>query len=169
MKPDHFKVLAVALLVAALAAIGVTQTVKHVHMRRDGMFGEGMFGGPMLGFLAHKLDLTDAQRAQVKEIMAKEKPAVQPLMLQLAQSHQQMRQLVMSTGFDEVKVRELATQQTQTMTELTVQRARVESELLQVLTPDQKNTLTAILNRHEQRLMNHMQRPAQGPSQTQSQ
>ena len=79
----------------------------------------------MMGFLARKLDLTDSQQAQVKEIMAKEKPSFQPLMLQMAQNRQQMRQLIMSTAFDEGKARELATQQTQTVTELTVQRARV--------------------------------------------
>lgn len=167
MKSSYFKVLAVALLVAVVAAIGVSQTVKRAHMRADGMFGGPMLGGHMLGYLAHKLDLTDAQQAQVKEILAKEKPAFQPLMLQMAQNHQQMRQLVMANGFDETKVRELASQQTQTMTELTVQRARVESELFQVLTPDQKTKLTAIIVQHEQRFMNHMQGQGQGQGQTQ--
>ena len=41
----------------------------------------------MMGFYVHQLDLTDAQRAQVKAIMAKEKPALQPLMQQMAQGH----------------------------------------------------------------------------------
>jgi Spy/CpxP family protein refolding chaperone len=171
MKSGYFKVLGVALLLAVMAAIGVSQTVKRAHMRGDAMFGGGMLGGEMfggghmMGFLAHKLDLTDAQQTQVKEIMAKEKPTFQPLMLQMAQNHQQMRQLVMASGFDEAKVRDLASQHAQTMTELMVQRARVESELYQVLTPDQKTKLTTIINQHEQRFMNHMQ----GQGQTQSQ
>jgi Spy/CpxP family protein refolding chaperone len=87
------------------------------------------------------------------------------LLLQMAQHHQQLRRLVMSDGFDEAKVRELASQQTQAMTELTVQRARVASELLQVLTPDQKTKLTAIINQHEQQLMNHVQEQGQTQSQ----
>jgi Spy/CpxP family protein refolding chaperone len=174
MKSSYFKGLAVALLLAALVAIGVSQTVKRAHMRGDAMFGEGILGGPgfgghMLGHLARKLDLTDAQQAQVKEIIAKEKPAFQPLMLQMAQNHQQMRQLVMSGAFDEAKVRELASQQTQTMTELTVQRARIASELFQVLTPDQKTKLTTIISQHEQRFMDHIQGQAQGQGQPQSQ
>jgi periplasmic protein CpxP/Spy len=167
MKSNSFKVASITLLIAVLAAIGVSQTVKRVHMHREGMWGGGMFDAPMMGFLAHKLNLTDAQRAQVKEIMAKEKPALQPLMLQLAQDHHQMRELVMSTGFDEAKVREIASQQTQAMTELTVQRARVEAELLQVLTSDQKSALTTILSQHEQRLIDHMQRPVSGQVQSQ--
>jgi periplasmic protein CpxP/Spy len=166
MKSSYFKILAVALILAVLAAIGVSQTVKRAHLRADGAFGGGMwggpgFGGPMLGHLARSLDLTDAQQSQVKEIMAKEKPTFQPLMLQMAQTNQQVRQLVLANGFDEAKVRELASQQTQTLTELTVQRARVESELLQVLTPDQKTKLSAIITEHQQRFMNHMQGQAE--------
>ena len=105
--------------------------------------------------------ITDAQQSQMKEIIAKEKPTLQPLILQMAQNNQQVRQLVMANGFDEAKVRELASQQTQTLTELTVQRARVGSELLQVLTPDQKTKLTAITTQHQQRFMNHMQGQAE--------
>ena len=47
----------------------------------------------MLGFYADYLDLTDAQQAQMKDIFAKEKPTIRPLMQQLAQGRQQMRQL----------------------------------------------------------------------------
>jgi len=156
MKTKYFKIAAVVLALAVMAAIAVSQTVRRAHMR-----GDGMFGGPMLGYYVHKLDLTDAQQAQVKAIAAKEKPALQPLMLQMAQGHQQMHELVMNNGFDEAKVRELATQQTQAMTELMVQRARVESELLQILTPDQRTKLTALAAAHQQRLLNHLQNQGQ--------
>jgi Spy/CpxP family protein refolding chaperone len=152
MKSRHFKILAIALALATLAAIGVSQTVRHAHMR-----GDSIFDGRMLHYFARKLDLTGAQQAQVKDIMAKEKPIIRPLMLQMAQSHQQLRQLVMNGPFDEAKVRELASQQAQNTTELTVQRARLASELIQVLTPEQKTKLTELINQHEQRFMNQNQ------------
>jgi Spy/CpxP family protein refolding chaperone len=126
-----------------------------------------MFGGPMLGFYVHKLDLTDAQQAQVKAIMAKEKPTLQPLMEQMTQGHSQLRDLVLSGSFDEAKAREMASQQTQTMTELTVQHARIASEMVQILTPEQRTKLTTLISQHEQRMMNRMQGKA--PGQTQSQ
>jgi len=162
MKQKWFKTLAVVLVLAVMAAIAVSQTVHRAHMRGDGMFGGGMPGGPMMGFYLHKLDLTDAQRAQVKAIMAKEKPTFQPLMLQMAQGHAQLRDLVINGGFDEAKVRELATQQSQTMTELTVQYARVGSEMVQVLTPEQKTKLTQLISEHQQRMMNHIQKAPEG-------
>src|SRR4029077_10428077 len=129
MKSRYFKTAAIVLALAVMAAIAVSQTVKRAHMR-----GDGMFGGPMLGFYVHKLDLTDAQQAQVKAIMAKEKPTIQPLMQQMAQGHAQLRDLFVNGAFDEAKVREMASAQTQTITELTVQHARIASELVQVLT-----------------------------------
>ncbi len=163
MKSRYFKILAITLALAVITAIAVSQTAKRAHMR--GMYGGEMFGGHMLGFLAHKLDLSGAQQAQVKEILAKEKPALQPLMLQMAQSHQQLRQLEMSGSFDEAKVRELASQQTRNVTELIVQKARIGSELVQILTPEQKAKLSDLMTQHEQRFMNHIQ----GQGQTQSQ
>ncbi len=162
MKTKYFKIAAVVLALTVVAGIAVSQTVRRAHMR-----GDGMFGGPMLGYYVHKLDLTDAQQAQVKAIMAKEKPALQPLMQQVAQGHSQLRDLVMSGTFDEAKARELASQQTQTMTELTVQHARIASEMVQILTPDQKTKLTALINQHEQRMMNRMQGRTAGQTQSQ--
>ena len=162
MKSKYFKILAVVLVLAVMAAIALSQTMRRAHMR-----GDGMFGGPMLGYYVHKLDLTDAQQAQVKAIVAKEKPAIQPLMLQMAQGHAQLRDLVINGAFDEAKVRELAAQQSQTMTELTVQHARIASELVQVLTPEQKTKLAALITQHQQRMMNRMQ--GKTPEQTQSQ
>ena len=162
MKTKYFKIAAVVLALAVMAAIAVSQTVRRAHMR-----GDGMFGGAMLGYYVHKLDLTDAQQAQVKAIVAKEKPALQPLMLQMAQGHSQLRDLVINGSFDEAKVRELASQQTPVLTELAVQYARIGSEMMQVLTPEQKTKLTALISRHEQRMMNRMQ--GKTPGQTQSQ
>jgi len=162
MKSKYFKIAAVVLALAVTAAIAVSQTVRRAHMR-----GDGMFGGPMLGYYVHKLDLTDAQQAQVKAIMAKEKPVLQPLILQMAQGHSQLRNLVMSGSFDEAKARELASQQTPVLTELAVQYARIGSEMVQVLTPEQKTKLTALISQHEQRMMNRMQGTT--PGQTQSQ
>lgn len=162
MKPKYFKTLAVVLVLTVVAVIAVAQTVRRGHMR-----GDGMFGGPMLGYYVHKLDLTDAQQAQVKAIMAKEKPTIQPLMLQMAQGHAQLREQVMSGSFDEGKVRELASQQTQAITELVVQYARTGSEMVQVLTPEQKTKLAALMNEHEQRFMNRMQGKTPAPTQSQ--
>jgi Spy/CpxP family protein refolding chaperone len=158
MKSSHIKILIATLVLTLVAAVAVSQTVKHGYRHHD-----GMFGGHMLGFFSEYLDLTDAQRAQVKEIMAKEKPTLQPLFQQMAQGHRDLRQLEMSGTFDEAKVRALASQQAQTMTEVIVQKARIQSELVQILTPEQKAKMNQFMERHEQRFMKPM--PEETPKQ----
>src|SRR5882672_3108026 len=153
MKSHRTKIFIAAVALVLLGAVAVSQTVRRAAYRHGG----GMFGGHMLAFYAHKLGLTDAQQSQVKDIMAKEKPTLKPLFLQLAQAKHQMRQFEESGNFDETQVRALATQQSQTIAELIVQKARIESEMLQVLTPDQKTKFKEMMDKHEQRMMNHLQ------------
>ena len=63
MKLSKGKILAGALTLALLAGIAVA----HARRGHDGEF----FGGHMLGFFTHYLDLTDAQQAQIKGILQK--------------------------------------------------------------------------------------------------
>jgi protein CpxP len=150
MKSHRVKWIGGALVLLLLAAFAVAETAGMPRHHRGAMFGG-------FGFYAHQLDLTDAQRAQMKDILTKEKPAIQPLMQQMGQSRRQLKQLEMSGTFDEAQVRTLAAQQSQTMTELTVQRARIHSELLQVLTVDQKTKLTQLMAEREQKFKSHLQ------------
>jgi periplasmic protein CpxP/Spy len=110
----------------------------------QGMHGRGGPDGDfhhMLGFFTHYLDLTTDQQAQVKAIWEKEKPSIEPLMQQMRQYHTAKAALEASGPFDEAKTRTLATQHAQTMIELEVQHSRIKSEMVQVLTADQKAKL----------------------------
>ena len=148
----------VGTLVAVVATIAIAHSVRAAEMRDDGMFGGGH---RMMHFFSDYLDLSDAQQQQVKQIMAKDKPALQPLIKQMLENRQQMRQLIESSPFDEGKARALAAQQTATLTELTVQKAHMFSDLYQVLTVDQRTKLDAFLDRHEQRSARRMNNPSQ--------
>jgi protein CpxP len=145
-------------LVLALAVAGAALAQGMHH----GM-GHGFNFDRMLNYYADALDLTSAQRDQVKAIWVKETPTVQPLMQQMKQFHSDMNKLEQSGPFDEAKVRALATQQSQTMIEMAVQHARIKSEMVQVLTPDQKTKLAQLEAKHEQRMQHHMQH-MDGPS-----
>ncbi|HSS98666.1 MAG TPA: Spy/CpxP family protein refolding chaperone [Terriglobales bacterium] len=153
MKSHRMKIFIAAVALLLVGAVALAQTVRRAAYRHGG----GMFGERMLSFYAHRLDLTDAQQSQLKDIMAKERPALKPLFLQLSQTRHQMRQLEEGETFNEAQVRTLAAQQSQVMTELIVQKARIESEMLQVLNPDQKTKFKEMMDKREQRMMNHMQ------------
>ncbi len=146
---------------AALAIVlvaGLAMAQHHGGPRGGGDF----FGGPMLGFFTDYLDLSDAQQAQIKQIVAKEKPAMAPLFKQEIQTHEQMMQLIQSGTFDEAKAQTIATQGAQVHAQLEVQHARVASEAYQVLTADQKTKLAQFIAKRQARFEQHMQERAQG-------
>jgi periplasmic protein CpxP/Spy len=124
------------------------------------LFAQGMHdhGGPMgdfshmLGFYTDYLDLSSAQQDQIKAIWEKEKPSVEPLMQQMHQNHAAMKALEATGTFDEAKTRAVATQNAQTMIEVQVQHARIKSEMMQVLTADQKTKLAQFEAKHEGRM-----------------
>jgi protein CpxP len=151
MKFVRSKISLVALAMILVAGVAIAQ-------RPGGPHGGGdFFGGPMLGFFSDYLDLSDAQQAQIKQIMAKEKPALEPLFQQEMQSHEQMMQLIQSGTFDEAKATAIANQGAQIHAQLEVQHARVASEAYQVLTAEQKTKLAQFIAKREQRLEQHMQ------------
>jgi Spy/CpxP family protein refolding chaperone len=114
----------------------------------------GMFH--MIGFFAKNLDLTDAQKAQMKDIVEKERPTLKPLMEQSHQVEQQLHQYE-EGSYNEGKVRTLAAQQSKVELELTVQRTRIHNELYQVLTADQQSKLKELEAEHQARMQQHMQ------------
>lgn len=127
-----------------------------------GMHRHG-YGGGEMGFFVHQLNLTDAQKTQMKETMTREHATLKPLMQQLHQSHQQLGQYVTGT-YDEAKVRAIATQQAQLEAELTVQQTRIHNELFQMLTPDQQTKAKELMAQHEARMAEHMQHMHDAPA-----
>jgi len=144
MKSTRIRILTIGAAVMLAVAVAIAQSM-HGH------------GGPGADFhrMLKQLDLTTDQQAQVKAIWEKEKPAMQPLMQQMRQNHQAMKALEASGPFDEAKTRALATQNAQTMIEMQVQHARIKSEIMQILTPDQKAKMAQIEAQHEAH-MGHM-------------
>jgi periplasmic protein CpxP/Spy len=148
VKLSRIKIVLITFAVLLVGAAAVSQTVKRAHWHGR---------GHMLAFFTRYLNLSDAQQAQVKQIIAREKPSVQPLVLQLAQAHHQLRQMEEGGTFDEAQVRNVVAQQSQTISDLIVQKTRIETELMQVLNPEQKTKLKELLDRREQRFIQHLQ------------
>ena len=165
MKSIYLRLLIATLAVLLGTTIGRSQTATNtppptrVHTHQYGVHRHGM------GFFPRSLNLTDAQHAQVKAIMEKERPVMKPLFQQSHQIDQQLRQFEEGV-FDEGKVRTLATQKAQVEVELAVQRTRIHNELFQLLTTDQQNKMKEIEANRETRMQKHIQdAPAAPPEQ----
>lgn len=92
-----------------------------------------------MGYLAKELNLTDAQKAQIKTIMESQRATVRPLVQQLEQNRAAMLTATAGGAFDQAKVQLLASQRAQIMSQLAVYRAQTHSQIYnQVLTSDQK-------------------------------
>ncbi|MFY9645986.1 MAG: Spy/CpxP family protein refolding chaperone [Terriglobales bacterium] len=146
MKSTRNRVLGLGVAFLMLAAAAIAQGP-----------GPHGFGGPEGDFhhMLKQLNLTSDQHSQIKAIWEKEKPAMQPLMEQMRQNHDAMKALEASGPFDENKTRALATQNSQNMVELEVAHARVKSEIMQILTPEQKTKLAQLEANHHERMGKH--------------
>jgi protein CpxP len=148
-----------ALALALVAGTALAQGPDGDKPMHRGMHG-GMMGMEMgMGFL-HQLNLTDEQHAQVKQIMQAEKPNIKPLMQQEAQSHQQMMQLITSGAFDQAKATALAQQEAQVHTQITVEHAKIASQIYALLDSSQKAKVADMMAKHQQRMQQHMQNQA---------
>lgn len=114
-----------------------------------------------LAMLAWKLDLTDAQRAQVKSMWEAERPTVLPLVQQLASEQNQMFAATEKGAYDEAKVKAIAGQQSQAIAQLLVEKERFISQVYNnVLNPDQRVKADAMRQEWEERINRRLQEHA---------
>jgi Spy/CpxP family protein refolding chaperone len=144
MKSKHLKWTAVIILVTmGLVAAGAAQ----MHDRGPGMHRH--FGG----FLGRQLQLTDAQRAQIKSMWQADKPTITPLLQQLANYRKQMLAATAKGNFNSDQVATLANQQSQVMAKLMVEKQKLMAQVYnQVLTPEQRGKADLMRAKHEQRI-----------------
>jgi len=114
-----------------------------------------------------QLNLTDDQKAQIKQIFQAEKPTMKPLMQQEHAAHMQMVQLITSGTFETGKAALIAQQESQTHMQLEVEHAKMASQIYLLLSSDQKAKVADIIAQHQQRMQEHMQNKDQGPSEQQ--
>jgi periplasmic protein CpxP/Spy len=134
--------------------IGAAVMLAMATAMAQGPHGFGRPGGEFHHMLK-QLDLTSDQHAQVKTIFQKEKPTLQPLMQQMRQYHEAVKALEAAGPFDEAKVTALATQNSQTKIQLDVEHERIKSEIMAILTPDQKAKLAQLEANHGARMRQH--------------
>jgi len=143
-------------------------TVVGAHTRGGGP-GSMMFGHRM-GWIARKLDLTDAQKTQIQALIQAEQPNFQPLVKQMAANHQQMLVATRGGSFDEEQVRRLASQQAQTLAQLMVIRERVIAKAYNtVLTADQRTKADTLRQQMLDRMSQRLQEQASQPTTTTNQ
>ena len=130
-----------ALLAGQLYAVDAADnTVKTENVTAKGDRYHGHKGG--MHKMLRKLDLTDAQKVQVKAIFDKyqaNRPE-RPTKEQRAEHRTEMLALITTAGFDEAKATEMAEAQQQKHLQKMLTHLKMQNEIYQLLTPEQQQT-----------------------------
>ena len=87
------------------------------------------------------LDLTEAQKEQVKAIHEAERTKIEPVLKQMEETRKALDEATAKGQFNESQVRALAASLAQAQVELTVSRARQDAAIYQILTAEQRAKL----------------------------
>ena len=117
---------------------------------KGGQEGRGHEGG-FAGRFAEKLNLTDAQKEQMKQIAARHRESTKALRQQMRQARGGDEGFLNGGTFNESAVRSAAQARANAQVELEVARARMMSEMYAVLTPEQKAQLATERQQWEQK------------------
>lgn len=149
----------VLVLLAAPLALGSASVLAASHgdhQQRAGKHGHQCGMGMERG-IWKKLDLTDTQKNQLKELRQKDREAMkakgQSHKKDLKANHQKMQNLVMADTFDEGAVRALSQKMANESVEMKVSFAKDRNEMFNVLTPEQKTAFKKLKGEQHQQCM----------------
>ena len=119
--------------IAALMGVGIAQA------------DPGGWGGEPCGKqqrhhgkeMAQKLGLTDAQKAQAKEIFQGNREVVKPIVTSLRTEQKSLQALIHADAFDEAAIRAETAKISGIQADLNVNRAKVAAQFRAILTPSQ--------------------------------
>jgi protein CpxP len=110
--------------------------------------GPGRLGGPALfglagpGFNLGRLNLTDAQRQQMRDIRERNREAVQALRTKMREAATAEREAIQALPVDEGRIRAASQALANISADVAVQSARIRSEMWAALTPEQQAEVT---------------------------
>jgi protein CpxP len=113
-------------------------------------------GGPFA--MLRGLDLTQEQRAQVRQVMQSHRAEQQAVGQKLRAARQAQREAIGAAQFDEQAVRNTSAELAAVSADAAVLRAKVHSEVLAVLTPEQQAKAAELKAQRQQRAQQFRER-----------
>ena len=116
------------------------------------------------GSFLKQLNLTDAQKQQVKQYFSDNKQAFKTNMLNLLKAKQAVDSAIEKNPSDEATIRSLSANVASAQTELSAQRAKFDVFLQTILTSEQKQSLTTLQQKRDAKMQEHISRLSQSGS-----
>lgn len=127
---------AVALIVVLLAPASILAQPGQGWLGGRGCDGRK---GPMgMERLLGQLDLTDAQRDQVRAVMREHDSELEALVEKTRAAHRAQHAAITATPLDEAEIRARGADLAAALTDTAVLRARIHEQVAQILTPEQR-------------------------------
>ena len=146
--------------VAALHAQGLDLRGRGTHVRgRGGPGGRGFAAGFALG----QLNLSDAQKQQVRDIAQRHRQQTQPLVKRLQQAREAQLASIEAVPVNESLVRSTAEDLAAVQADMAVERARLHSDIFGVLTAEQQEKASELRAQAQARAKERHQRAPREP------
>jgi periplasmic protein CpxP/Spy len=113
--------------------------------------GRGHFGARGFERMAAKLNLTDEQKTQVKQIMEDSKTRVEPLTEAMRETHKQAKDLGLDGVFNAEQVARIADAQGDATRRLVIEKEKTKAAIFAVLTPEQRTQAAEMKDLMEER------------------
>ena len=123
--------------------------------------GPGGPGGHGAGIALRALDLTEAQREQVRQLTEQYREQTRTLVERVRAAREAQREAMEATTFNEQEVRVTAQAFAEAQTEMAVLQARLRSDIHALLTPDQQQQLATMQAERETRQAERRERMQQ--------
>lgn len=151
------------MVVATVMALLLCGATMVAYAQGPGPQGKAFLGGPGhghgFGFMARELNLTDAQKAQIKTIMQSNRASMKAVATQMAQNRAAMLAATANGAYDPAKIQALAGQQAQLEAMMIVNRESVKHQIYtQVLTSDQQAKAEQLRTQEINRINERIQR-----------
>jgi Spy/CpxP family protein refolding chaperone len=126
---------------------------------RRGGPGAGMVGrGGLEGLPLGALDLTDAQREQVRQLVQQFRTQTEPYRERMRQAMDARRDASLASPPDEGRIRAAMQDLAQVQADMAVQQAQLRSSILALLTPEQQQKAQELRAEREARMQQRQQR-----------
>jgi protein CpxP len=163
----HILTLSAFVALAALGCGGLRNTVVAAQGPGPGI-GMVPGGGPRAGLALRALDLTEAQREQVRQFTEQHRQQTRALVERAHAARDAQRQAMEAPSFSEQQVRATAQALAEVLTDLAVQQARLRSDVYALLTSQQQQRLQQMQAERETRQNERLERMQQRRQEQQS-
>jgi len=151
------KAFGIAAAIAVVISVGA-MTLRAQEHHGHGGHAMGMMGEDHEKFMAKALDLTDAQKAQVKSLHEAQRTTMEPIHQQLMAAHKAIEDASSNGNFDEAAIRAIISKNQEAFTQAIVAEAKLRSDFYKILTPEQQVKLKTLHQNMQEHMKDHMGR-----------